>query len=124
MKDTSVGSIARFAHYFLGMLVCAFMAGPPAAAAATATEISRDSNQALQQPDAHEPRTRHLAEKATAILVFPQIVKAGLLVGGQTGSGALIRGSRVQAYAAPFGQKGLMAGIGLEGSKITRIHPK
>ena len=26
-------------------------------------------------------------------------------------------------YAIPFGQKGLMAGIGLEGSKITRIHP-
>lgn len=191
MRDTSVGSIARFAHYFLGMLVCAFMAGPPAAAAATATEISRDSNQALQQLYAHEPRTRHLAEKATAILVFPQIVKAGLVVGGQTGSGALIRGGRVQAYydisavsfglqagaqtfgyalffmneaalqyldrsdgwalgagpsivvvdkaaaasttsttltqdvyAVPFGQRGLMAGIGLEGSKITRIHPK
>jgi lipid-binding SYLF domain-containing protein len=26
-------------------------------------------------------------------------------------------------YAFPFGQKGLMAGLGLEGSKITRIHP-
>ena len=27
-------------------------------------------------------------------------------------------------YAFAFGQKGLMAGIGIEGSKITRIHPK
>jgi lipid-binding SYLF domain-containing protein len=26
-------------------------------------------------------------------------------------------------YAFPFGQKGLMAGMGLEGSKITQIHP-
>ncbi len=26
-------------------------------------------------------------------------------------------------YAMPFGQKGLMAGISLEGSKISRIHP-
>ena len=26
-------------------------------------------------------------------------------------------------YAIPFGQQGLMAGIGLEGSKITRINP-
>ena len=26
-------------------------------------------------------------------------------------------------YAFPFGQKGLMAGVGLEGSKITRISP-
>lgn len=27
-------------------------------------------------------------------------------------------------YAVPFGQKGLMAGLGLEGSKISRIQPK
>ena len=26
-------------------------------------------------------------------------------------------------YAVPFGQQGLMAGLGLEGSKITRIYP-
>ena len=26
-------------------------------------------------------------------------------------------------YAFIFGQKGLMAGLGLQGSKITRIHP-
>jgi len=26
-------------------------------------------------------------------------------------------------YAIPFGQKGLMAGVGIEGSKITRINP-
>jgi lipid-binding SYLF domain-containing protein len=26
-------------------------------------------------------------------------------------------------YAFPFGQHGIMAGLGLEGSKITRIHP-
>lgn len=26
-------------------------------------------------------------------------------------------------YAVPFGQQGLMAGIGIEGSKITHIHP-
>ena len=27
-------------------------------------------------------------------------------------------------YAVTFNQKGLMGGIGLQGSKITRIHPK
>jgi hypothetical protein len=26
-------------------------------------------------------------------------------------------------YAVPFGQRGLMAGLGLEGSRIFRIHP-
>jgi len=192
MKDTSVGSNARPALMLLALLlVGALMAWAPRASAASAAEISRDSTQALQQLYAREPHARQLGEKAVAILVFPDIVKAGLLVGGQTGSGALIKGGRVQAYydlsavsfglqagaqtfsyalffmneealryldrsdgwavgagpsvvvvdkaaaasttsttltqdvyAVPFGQKGLMAGIGLEGSKITRIHPK
>lgn len=31
---------------------------------------------------------------------------------------------RKDVWAVPFGQKGLMAGLGLEGSKISRIHPK
>jgi lipid-binding SYLF domain-containing protein len=31
---------------------------------------------------------------------------------------------RSDVYAFIFGQKGLMAGIGIQGSKITRIHPK
>jgi lipid-binding SYLF domain-containing protein len=31
---------------------------------------------------------------------------------------------REDIYAFAFGQKGLMAGLGLEGSKISRIHPK
>jgi lipid-binding SYLF domain-containing protein len=29
-----------------------------------------------------------------------------------------------EVYAFIFGQKGLMAGIGIQGSKVTRIHPK
>ena len=124
------------------------------------------------------------------MLVFPKIVKAGLIIGGQGGDGALrVGGSTVgyyniaaasfglqigvqtfsyalffvtasslqylqksdgwsigsgpsvvvvdkgaaasftsttlsqDVYAFPFGQHGLMAGIGIEGSKITRIHP-
>lgn len=31
--------------------------------------------------------------------------------------------ARDDVYAFIFGQKGLMAGVGLQGSKITRIHP-
>ena len=127
---------------------------------------------------------------AKAILVFPKIIKAGLLIGGQSGDGALRMGGKTvgyynlsaasfglqaggqtfsyalffmtdsaldylqksdgwsigsgpsvvvvdkgaaasmtstsitqDVYAVPFGQRGLMAGLGLEGSKITHIHP-
>ena len=191
-KDTLVGSIARPARFMAALLFSAAAAWAPSASAATAAEIASESTQALQQLQAQEPKARALAEKATAILVFPNIVKAGmLLMGGEGGEGALIKHGRVQGYynvagvsfglqagiqtfsyalffmndealqyldrsdgwavgaapnvvvvnkgaaaslssttltqdvyAIPFGQKGLMAGIGLEGSKITRINPK
>ena len=31
---------------------------------------------------------------------------------------------REDVYAFTFSQKGLMAGVGIQGSKITRIHPR
>ena len=158
--------------------------------AASAREIDADAEQALDLLYSTEPKARELSRRATAILVFPGIIKAGLIIGGQSGNGVLLVGGRpvgyynisagsfgLQAggerfsyalffmndaalkylqnsngwaigsgpsvvvvdqgaaasltsttlthdvYAFPFGQKGLMAGLGLEGSKITPIHP-
>jgi lipid-binding SYLF domain-containing protein len=160
------------------------------ALAASAPEIDRNVDNALRVLYSTQPRARNLAKRAKGILVFPNIVKAGLLVGGQTGDGALrVNGRTVgyynisavsfglqaggqrfsyalffmtdsalkylsdsngwsvgsgpsvvvldkgkaasltsttatqDVYAVPFGQKGLMAGLGLEGSKITHINP-
>ena len=41
-------------------------------------------------------------------------------------AGVLARDPRytIHAYAFVFDQKGLMAGVSLEGSKISKIHPK
>ena len=39
------------------------------------------------------------------------------------GTSATTTTGRSDVYAFIFGQKGLMAGLGLQGSKITRIHP-
>jgi lipid-binding SYLF domain-containing protein len=39
-----------------------------------------------------------LAAKAYAILVFPEIVKAGALVGGLTGEGAMFQGAGVKGF--------------------------
>ncbi|MBN9508636.1 MAG: lipid-binding SYLF domain-containing protein [Alphaproteobacteria bacterium] len=166
------------------------LAGARAAHAASAAVLSRDAESALRRLYAQESRTRKLGEAAVAILVFPKITKAGLLIGGQYGEGALLedgkatdyysiaagsfglqigaqtfsyalffmkrsaldylrksdgwsigsgpsvvvldKGAAASAtsttltqdvYAIPFGQSGLMAGIGLEGSKISRITP-
>jgi len=161
------------------------------ASAAGANEINREASQALTTLYRTTPGAKALADKAVAVLVFPNIVKGGFIVAGQFGDGALRRGGKTVAYyrslAASYGfqagaqafgyvlffmdeaslkyldksdgwelgtgpslvvldagfgknlstttlqkgvyafifdQKGLMGGIGIQGSKITRIHPK
>jgi lipid-binding SYLF domain-containing protein len=160
------------------------------AASATTAELNRDSDAALQNLYAHRPFAKVVAEHAKAILIFPSIVKAGLVFGGAYGEGELKQGEKIDgyynsvtgswgfqagiqsygyvvflmsdkavryihethgweigvgptvvivdegvaknlststlkddAYAFIFDQQGLMAGVSLEGTKISRIHP-
>jgi lipid-binding SYLF domain-containing protein len=156
--------------------------------AASAEEIDRDSQRALQKLYDTNPAAAAIGKQARAVLIFPNIVKAGLVIGGAYGEGELIRHSHVvgyystgtaswglqagaqaygyavflmtkkaenyvhstkgweigvgptvvvvdagvarnlststlkdDAYAFIFDQKGLMAGVSIEGSKVTRI---
>jgi lipid-binding SYLF domain-containing protein len=159
------------------------------ASAATAEDLDKDSRQALQTLYDTEPVAKTLSQSAKAVLVFPNIVKAGLVFGGSYGEGELIEGSKVvdyynsvtgswglqigaqsygyvlflmsdkaiqyvkdtkgweigvgptvvvvdegvaknlstsalkdDAYAFIFSQQGLMAGVSIEGTKISRIN--
>lgn len=161
------------------------------AANSSASQISRDSRAALDSLYSQSHSARALGGRARAVLVFPNVTRAGFVFGGQAGNGALLRrdGSvsgfyqttsaswGMQAgiqrfgyalflmdeaavrnlnraggwelggspslvvvdrgvagnlsttttnsgtYAFFFDQRGLMAGLGLQGTKITRIHP-
>ncbi len=186
------GSIATIALSCLALASCA--TGPVTranAATASAGQIARDSRTALRGLYQSDPGARSLGNRAKAVLVFPAITKAGFVVGGMAGNGAMIgadgsirgyyqtaglsyglqagvqqygyalflmnkealrhldqtngweigsnpsvvvvdKGMAAslstttldrQAYAVFFNQHGLMAGIGLQGSKITRIKP-
>ncbi len=166
------------------------LAGSTAAYAASADELIRNSDTALATLYAQQPKAKALGSRATAILVFPRIYKAGFIIGATTGDGTLFQDglptsfyntssgsyglqAGVQAfslamffmnksalsylskssgwsvgagpsvvvvnagmaksftstsltqdvYAVPFSQQGLMAGLGLEGAKITQIYP-
>ena len=182
----------RLASFFLALLVAFALVVPlDDASAATAAEISRDSRAALRRLYANNRSAKILGERAKAVLIFPKIIKAGFIIGGQGGEGALIENGQVVAfyntaaasyglqagvqrygyamffmtnealeylrksegweigtgpsvvlvdkgmaksissttlqsgvYAFAFSQKGLMAGLGIQGSKITRIHPR
>ncbi|MEO5917276.1 MAG: YSC84-related protein [Luteolibacter sp.] len=162
------------------------------ASTSSGSKIAGDSRKALASLYAQNPAAKAIGKKAKGVLVFPSIVKGGLIVGAQAGNGALIRGGGeiggfyqttaasygLQAgvqefgyalflvdkeafdslnrsggwdigsspslvvvdkgmattmstttldkgtYAFIFNQRGLMGGIGLQGSKITRIHPR
>jgi lipid-binding SYLF domain-containing protein len=97
-------------------LVLAFAGGifisPNSAVAATAAEIERDAQNALDKLYAKSPSAKTMGEKASGILVFPGIVKGGFVVGGQYGEGALFQGGKVSGYynsiQASFG---LQAGL-------------
>jgi len=82
------------------------------ALAASASEINRDVTAALATLYQTTPGAKALASQAKGILVFPNIVKAGLIVGGQYGNGALReKGKTVRYYRSVAGSFGLQAGV-------------
>ena len=156
-----------------------------------AAKIDKSVTEATARLYASSPAAKKLSTVAKGILVFPSVKKAGFIVGGQYGEGALRLAGRTTGYykttAASFGlqaggqkfgyamffmtpgaleylkksdgwevgvgpsivvvdegvarslttssakeniyvfffgQKGLMAGLGIQGSKISKIEPK
>jgi lipid-binding SYLF domain-containing protein len=84
----------------------------PVATAASRQELDRDGTHALQSLVAKNAATRLLDEKAHAVLVFPNIVKAGFMFGGQIGEGVLLKGRKPAAYYnSVAGSYGLQAGL-------------
>ncbi len=158
--------------------------------ASRAAEIDRTVDAALASLYQQNPEAKALAKRAKGILMFPKIIKGGLIIGAQVGEGALRKNGKTTAYynsvavsyglqagiqwfgyamyfmndsalsyldksagweigSGPsivvidkgaagsltssslrediyvvfFDQKGLMAGLGLQGTKITKIRP-
>jgi lipid-binding SYLF domain-containing protein len=89
-----------------------FWMGSRPAAAASAAAIDADVNAAIQKLYETTPIAKELAPKAKAILVFPNIVKAGFIVGAQYGEGALRKGGKtVGYYSIAAASYGLQAGV-------------
>ena len=66
--------------------------------AATAAELARDGQAALSRLYAKNPKAKEIGAKSVGILVFPNIVKAGIGVSGQYGEGVLFRGGKAVGY--------------------------
>jgi lipid-binding SYLF domain-containing protein len=74
-------------------------------------QLDRAAASALKQLIAGNQAARQLNEKATAVLVFPKIVKVGFLLGGAYGEGALRQdGNTIGYYNSAAASYGLQAG--------------
>ena len=84
---------------------------PKSAGAATAEDLDRSSAEALQMLYKTSPVAADLAQHAKGILVFPNVIKAGLVFGGSYGEGVLMKGAKVvDYYNTVSGSWGLQAG--------------
>ena len=78
----------------------------------TATDLDRDVVQALVTLNEANSFAKTLGKKAVATLVFPNIVKVGLVFGGSFGEGALMKaGKVVEYYNSVSASWGLQAGV-------------
>lgn len=68
------------------------------AIAASAEDLDQDAAQALQLLYKTNPVAENLAKNAKGILVFPKILKAGLIFGGSYGEGVLLKKSKQSGY--------------------------
>ena len=82
----------------LGVVASALCLLAPQAISATADELNRDSAQTLQALYKVNPSAAGVAKSAKAILVFPKVIKAGLVFGGSYGEGVLMKGGRITDY--------------------------
>ncbi|TAN50765.1 MAG: hypothetical protein EPN19_13610 [Betaproteobacteria bacterium] len=66
--------------------------------AATQEEINAEVRQAVQNFYQHTRAGKELAQKASGMLVFPSVIKAGIGIGGEYGEGALLVKGKTVAY--------------------------
>jgi len=95
------------------------------AQAASADDLNRDSAQALQHLKDTNSAANAISRKARAVLVFPNIVKAGLVFGGSYGEGTLMKGGKVvDYYNSVSASWGLQAGAQSYGYVVFLMNDK
>jgi lipid-binding SYLF domain-containing protein len=91
--------------------VLALVAGPVQAAGSTNEEIDAKVNAALDRLKVEVPGSDAVIAQAKGVLVFAGVIKAGFVVAGEGGEGALRIGGKTSGYYTIFsGSVGLQAG--------------
>lgn len=96
-----------------------------AAKAASKAEIDAKVQEALTNFYAQTSAGKQLAHKASGMLVFPDVVKAGIGIGGEYGEGALlVNGKTVAYYSTAAASIGFQLGAQIKSQIILFMNPK
>ena len=117
----------KFKNLFAALaIIIAIAAGSTGAQAATTKgELNTDASESLRKLISTNPAAADLAKKAKATLVFPNIVKAGLVFGGSYGEGVLVEKGIINNYYNSIGASfGLQAGAQSYGYVVFLMNDK
>lgn len=97
----------------------------PVAAAASKEEIDAKVREAIGNFYKQTGAGKELAQKAAGVLVFPDVVKAGIGIGGEYGEGALlINGNTVDYYSTAAASIGFQLGAQVKSQIILFMNQK
>jgi lipid-binding SYLF domain-containing protein len=96
----------------LAAVACSNMGSSSSTGSSGRPDLEQQARDAYKTLIATTPKAADLRSRATAVLVFPSIIKAGLLVGGQEGNGVLFdpNGKVLGYYNLTAVSYGLQAG--------------
>ena len=80
------------------LAVAALIGAPRQGEAASGAEINAGATATLEKFYAQFPGSRAMAARASGILVFPTVIKAGIGIGGEYGEGAMRIGGRTVGF--------------------------
>ncbi|MEK6789549.1 MAG: lipid-binding SYLF domain-containing protein [Pseudomonadota bacterium] len=97
----------------------------PVAAAASAEDLNRSAAQALEKLYRNNPAAASLGKQANAVLVFPNVIKAGLVFGASYGEGVLLKAGTANTYYNSVSASwGLQAGAQSYGYAVFLMNDK
>ena len=100
-------NVLRKPAFFL-FLLATLALGARTTYAEPAKDLDKEATAALKALYGQAPGAQALGEKAKAVIVFPSVYKAALLVGGQGGKGAMFQGGKIVAH---YNIAGVIAGL-------------
>ncbi len=116
--------IRKFSGLSIGAVAIVFALAQPATAGATAEELIEESRITVESmmTDTELPQVRQVVEKARGVLIVPELIKGGFIIGAEGGSGVLLVRGSDGSWSSPAFYTLVAGSIGLQiGGQIAEV---